>query len=465
MSDILIIDDSVHYCNMLAEHIQHAGHGVSVSHNIADGLKKAQRNIYDVVFLDIQLPDGSGLEILPWLQQLEQAAEIIIISGYGDAKSAEIAITSGAWDFIHKQSSTQSILLSLTRALQYRESKQKSERKIAYHAPDIVGTSSRMKACLDTAAQAASSDVSTLISGETGTGKELFARSIHENSSRHNEPFVVVDCASLPENLVGSILFGYEKGSFTGADNRKDGLIKHADGGTLFLDEIGEMPLDLQKSFLRVIQERCFRPVGARNEVRSDFRLISATNKNLDELVEKNRFRSDLLFRIRALTVAIPPLRERMEDLATLASHFVVKECRLRGREIKGISENFHEAIESYDWPGNVRELENAIYGSVSKAGAEPVLFAKHLPINIRVPVAQASIPNHSQEGYNANSDIDVSLSELKPIKEMRMNFEKAYLRELINQSEGNIEKACSISQLSRPQVYSTLKKHGLRLK
>ncbi len=465
MSDVLIIDDDADYCGMLAEIIQQAGHGVSIAYSGKDGLSKAIEDEYDVVFLDIKLPDGSGLDILPSIQQAANAAEVIIISGYGDEQSAKIAITSGAWDFIGKQSSSQTILLSLKRALQYRQSKRKTEQKAAFHAPDIIGGSAPLKASLEFAAQASHGDVSTLITGETGTGKELFARCIHENSERNDKPFVVVDCASLPESLVGSILFGHEKGAFTGAENRKAGLIKQADGGTLFLDEIGEMPLDLQKSFLRVIQEHRFRPIGSQEEIGSNFRLISATNRNLDELSQRGAFRSDLLFRIRALTVALPPLRIRMEDLKLLVCHFVSTECRLRGKEIKGTSECFHEALELYQWPGNIRELYNAISGAVAIAESEPVLYAKHLPSNIRVSVVQASVFSNEGSPFEQPHFEKTESNNLGTIKEEREHFEFWYMTRLIKVSNGKIETACALSGLSRTHVYAMLKKYNLNLK
>lgn len=465
MSDILIIDDDADYCGMLAEIIQQDGHGVSVAYSCKDGVRKALDEEFDAIFLDIKLPDGSGLEILPVIKQAENAAEIIIISGYGDEESAKIAITSGAWDFISKKSSNQTILLSLSRALLYRQSRHKAENDLAFHAPEIIGRSSALKVSLDEAAQASHSDLNTLITGETGTGKELFARCIHENSDRRDRPFVVVDCASLPENLVGSILFGHEKGAFTGAENRKIGLIKQADGGTLFLDEIGEMPLDLQKSFLRVIQEHRFRPIGSQEEIQSGFRLLTATNRNLDDLVKKNAFRSDLLYRIRALTVTLPPLRQRMEDLQFLVCHFVSSECRLRGKEIKGTSECFHEALEMYDWPGNVRELYNAISGAVAIAESEPVIFAKHLPTNIRVPIVAASVSNNQVSKPDDPSFMKTESSSLGTIKEERENFEQWYLSRLITESNGKIEKACALSGLSRTHMYAMLKKYNLQLK
>ncbi|MFP4501518.1 MAG: sigma-54-dependent transcriptional regulator [Candidatus Hydrogenedentota bacterium] len=468
MAEILILDDDVGFCGMLAEHIQRAGHGVSVAHTLTDGLKRAAEGGFDVVFLDIRLPDGSGLDAIPDFRTGAVPPEVIIITGFGDAESAELAIQHGAWDFIQKESSIQVILLSLTRALQYRESRSAVPPRIVFYAPELVGRSHCFRACLEMAAHAASSEASVLLAGETGTGKELFAKAIHENSPRSTGPFVVVDCTALPANLIGSLLFGHEKGAFTGADQKVPGLIKQAHGGTLFLDEIGDMPLDIQGSFLRVLQERRFRPLGARDEVSSDFRVVAATNRDLDQRAQEGAFRRDLLFRLRSLMITLPPLRDRMDDIDALAAHFVARECALYGGQIKGIAEDFSEALRSHEWAGNVRELANAVAGAVARAGGDPVLFAAHLPPHIRVPLARAAAtpeqPPPAQD--NTRTPVAVDLREaFAPLREMRDQFEAEYLKELSRRAEGNIESACQLSGLSRPHVYSLLKKHGLKLR
>ena len=235
-----------------------------------------------MVFLDVRMPDGDGLAMLPLIQAARSAPEIIIMTGFGNASGAELAITSGAWDYIEKGSSVKEITLSLVRALEYRKQKRSSNstRNVVMLKRDaIIGISPAIKACLEQVAQAAECDASVLVTGETGSGKELFARAIHENSRRAPKPFVVVDCAALPDTLVESLLFGHEKGAFTGAEQSRSGLVAQANGGTLFLDEVGELPLSMQKAFLRVLQEHRFRPVGSHREVCSDFRLVAATNR------------------------------------------------------------------------------------------------------------------------------------------------------------------------------------------
>ena len=275
MAKVLVVDDDHVLCEMLTDQLQRIGHeSVSVT-RLDKARELARASDFDVVFLDVQMPDGNGLEALPEFKKMPSAPEVIIMTGKGDQDGAELAVRSGAWDYLEKPTVVKEMFLPLARAIQYRDEK----RKAAYHAvalkrQDIVGSSVSLAKCLDLVAKVAPSNVNVLISGETGTGKEVFARAVHENSQKAASNFVVVDCASLPENLVESILLGHKKGAFTGADKADIGLIKQADGGTLFLDEIGELNLNIQKKFLRVLQEQRFRPVGGEKEVTSNFRLI-----------------------------------------------------------------------------------------------------------------------------------------------------------------------------------------------
>ena len=262
MIKVLIVDDDIMLCKMLRTLIEDMRYKVVVSNTLHDGLDMIARESFDVVFLDVQLPDGIGLDAVPVIRESSDAPEVIIMTGAGDPDGAELAITSGAWDYIEKPSSMKQMILPLMRAVQYREGRMATSIPVLLKRDRIVGSGQSLMASLEKLAQAAMSNANVLISGETGSGKELFAHSIHENSTRAANIFVVVDCAALPETLVESILFGHVKGAFSGADNTSKGLIKQADGGTLFLDEVGELSLSMQKSFLRVLQEHSFRPVG-----------------------------------------------------------------------------------------------------------------------------------------------------------------------------------------------------------
>ena len=502
MASVLIIDDDKIICDILSDIVKQMGHDVICAFSLKDGLKEAYSKAFDVVFLDVRLPDGNGLNALPEIGQTPSLPEVIIITGKGDPDGAELAIKSGAWDYIEKPSSIKQITLPLVRALQYRE--EKTSKPVGVLKLDgIIGKTPQMKACFDLVAQGANSDAGVLITGETGTGKELFAQAIHANSPRANKSFVVVDCAALPETLVESVLFGHEKGAFTGADRAQEGLIRQADEGTLFLDEVGELPMPVQKAFLRVLQERRFRPVGGKKEIKSNFRIIAATNRDLHEMVKDGQFRNDLLFRLKSITMNLPSLREHREDIGELTLSYIIKLCKRYGMETKGFSPEFLEMLVVHDWPGNVRELVNILEGALAAARYSPILFPKHLPVHMRVHAAQTSVGNgltclratHRQGGKDsqiegsglsapacpgtadrcdaqaglswspsaigfASGECRAGLSTLREFRETGIaELERQYLKELTLLTQGNVKKACQISGLSRSRLYTLLKK------
>lgn len=463
MARVLIIDDDEIFSEMLSDVVTRSGNSASRVATIREGLKDVLSGSFEVVFLDIHLPDGNGLDILPKIRDTASSPEIIIITGYSDSNGAELAIKNGVWDYIEKSSSIKEITLALVRAIQYREEKTLGQSPVALRQEGIIGSSPHIKSCLNLVAQAAHSDASVLITGETGTGKELFAWAIHNNSRRSNRNFVVVDCASLPQTLVESILFGHEKGAFTGAEKARDGLVKQANGGTLFLDEIGELPPSLQKSFLRVLQEHRFRPLGADKEIESDFRLVSATNKDLNRMVEEGKFREDLLFRVRTLNIDLPSLRGRPEDIKELLVYYMAKLCERYGIGIKGFSPEFLNALIAYDWPGNVRELVSTLEKAISDAFQEPTLYPKHLPTDIRVKLKKTELTAERVTPNRVDGPMPHSLKFFPALKDYRedaiLQTEKQYLENLIKHTEGNIKEACRISGLSRPRLYALLKK------
>lgn len=302
-----------------------------------------------------------------------------------------------------------------------------------------------------------------LITGETGTGKELFAWAIHKNSPRTNKNFVVVDCTAFPETLVESMLFGHEKGSFTGAVEARDGLIKQAGGGTLFLDEVGELPLCIQKKFLRVLQDHRFRPIGSQKEIESNFRLIAATNRDLVAMTQSESFREDLLFRLKSFHLDLPPLRERTQDIKELAMYHIAKLCEDYGKEIKGFSPEFFETLVAYDWPGNVRELINTMQNTLDLAIDAPILFPKHLPTHLRIQVARASVNNNSSAREDIREGM-ASSQRLSKLKDFHQTVEKQYLQDLISLARANIKEAIQISGMSKSRLYGLFKKHNLSL-
>jgi len=355
--------------------------------------------------------------------------------------------------------------LQIARALQYHEKKSQTNPRAILRREGIVGGSPELEACLDLVAQMANSDVNVLITGETGTGKELFAKTVHRNSARSTKNFVVLDCAALPENLVESMLFGHEKGAFTGAEKPRVGFMKEADGGTLFLDEVGELPLTVQKDFLRALQERRFRPLGSNKEIESDFRLVSATNRDLGGMVQSGQFRKDLYFRIQAVTIEVPALRARPGDIKEISSHHIAELCERYGTETKGFSPDFFDALTVYDWPGNVRELLNTMERVLAIARFEPTLFPRHLPTELRVHQARASVSKKGteKETYSKEDSQVLTLPKLQAVRDTALaNAEKQYLHDLVLLTERNIKEACRISGLSRSRLYYLLKKYGI---
>jgi two-component system, NtrC family, response regulator len=469
MADILIIDDDRLICDTLSSVVRDRGHIPTCAFSRKEGLEAAAARSFDVVFLDVRLPDGSGLDIVQALRETPSSPEVIIITGFSDVDGAELAITHGAWDYLEKSASIDEITLPLERAMQYRTERQSKARPTALKLEGIVGSSPQMRTSIELLAQAAASDANVLVTGETGTGKELFSWAIHRNSPRAGKNFVVVDCASLPETIVESVLFGHERGAFTGADKSKIGLITQADGGTLFLDEVGELPPSIQGAFLRVLQERRFRPVGSVKEVASDFRLIAASNRNLDEMVREGRFRKDLLFRLRTFTIVLPPLREHPEDIKELASSYLTKLSMRYGKGMKGFSPDLLDILLDYDWPGNVRELINALERAIAAAGASPTLFPAYLPAEIRIKVKRDQVGEAGETVADRAIAAPGSGRSLPSLQEHReaevARAEQQYLEELMARTDGDIREACEVSGLSRSRLYGLLKKYGIGTK
>jgi two-component system NtrC family response regulator len=472
MASILVIDDEPGIRDLLHTLFGDLGHNCKTASSLKQGLALAVSDMWDVVFLDVRLPDGSGLDILAEIRGCQGNPEVIIITAFGDKDGAEIAIINGAWDYLQKPPSIDQLQLALDRALQYRKQKQAVINRSMFDRSGIVGQSPALLECLDLLAKAAPSEAPVLITGDTGTGKELFARALHKNSTRANGPFVVVDCASLPENLVESVLFGHAKGAFTGAHKASVGLVGQADNGTLFLDEIGELPVLLQTKLLRVLQEHRYRPVGLHTEHTSDFRLTAATNRDLQLLVDKGHFREDLLYRLKAYHIKLPPLEQRRQDIKDLTMHFLEQLCSRYKIPPKGISQDFFQMMEAYNWPGNVRELSHTLEMVLTLAIDESNLFARHLPKEIRAQGIAANLKPATEQYTKQQESVDKpqpGCLKLPSFKDYRYHaverVEKEYLELLAARSNGDITQAMQISNLGRTRLYNLLKKHRVSLK
>lgn len=462
MANVLIIDDDKLICDWIASVVTQLGHHPVSVRRLQEGLGKLESESFDIVFIDVHLPDGSGLDSLSKMRSTLSFPEIIVITALGQPDEAELAITSGAWDYLEKPASFDAIKLPLLRALEYRSERRPGNMATVLKRDGIIGDSPKITICLELVAQAAGSDANVLITGETGTGKELFAKVVHANSHRAKRNFVVVDCTALPETLVESVLFGHVRGAYTGAETSEEGLIKQADGGTLFLDEIGELPSSIQKRFLRVVQEHSFRPVGGRREIASDFRLIAATNRNLETMVREGRFREDLLFRLRTIVIDPPPLREIPGDIKKLTIVYMNDLCQRFGIIAKRASPEFWEIMNAYPWPGNVRELIQALEKALISAKEEPMLFPKHLPTYIRIHVARSAFPPKlaGPGESEMRPDLPKTPPQLKEIRKAAVaEAERRYLKDLISYAGGDKKEACRISGLSRSRFYTLLRK------
>lgn len=457
MARILLIDDEQMMHVLFADVAAGMGHRFEAAGSLSEGWAKAESGEHDVVFLDVLLPDGNGIEELNRYKTLPSSPEIIVITSYGDSTGAATVLEQGGWEYLTKPLTVDKIEQSMRDVVAYRENR--APMSALHSRPSgIIGSSTRLMQCLSKIDEAARMDVTAMIYGETGTGKELFAKAVHERSSRSGRPFVTLDCASLSPTLIGSQLFGHVRGAFTGADRSRDGVIAQAHGGTLFMDEIGELPLEMQASFLRVLETGQFRPVGSQKERESDFRLVAATNRDLEEMARLGLFRSDLLYRLRGITVTLPPLRERLEDLEPLVRHYVGQACAESGVEEKQISDEFWATLRSYSWPGNVRELKHAVRRALAAAQDGVMIYSRHLPTQVRIKAAQQGLGEAAPVAESAADP-----GGLPKLKDYRDKAERDYVEMLLKETGSSMTQAAEVAGVSRGYLYELLKKHGMK--
>lgn len=473
MTRILVVDDESMIRALVADVGESLGYEVVAAASVSEGLELGRQGA-DIVLLDVLLPDGDGLSLVGTFSQLPERPDVIVITGYGTADEAEKALRAGAWDYLPKPLRVRELSQALSQTVQWRSNRERQNLQNSFLHPDIIGTSPALNEVLLELQEAAASNVNVLITGETGVGKELFACALHANSSRSAGPFITVDCTSLPETLVEAQLFGHARGAFTGADRAREGLIAAADHGTLFLDEVGELPLPVQGAFLRALELHRFRPVGEVREVESDFRLVAATNRNLDDMVGMELFRSDLRFRLRGMTIHVPPLRRRVEDIPLLAGHFTARYCERHGLPPKELSSDCLAMLTAYLWPGNVRELRHTVERACAAAGDGLQLFTRHLPTEIRIALARNRVVNLStppdaalsasvpQSLASVKSPQETSPQRFPTLRDMKARAEKSYLADLLSACSGDVRRAAGIAGVSRGHFYELLKKYEL---
>ena len=385
---ILIVDDEKIQLEMLKGFLVKQGYGVETAEDGQKGLEKFKRGFFDLILSDYRMPGMDGLQLLKEVKRLDREAAVVIMTAYGTIDAAVEAMKAGAFDFITKPLELDGVLIRIQKVergvrLERENRELKEQLREKFKVDFIISVSPRMEDALNLAKRVAQSPATVLILGESGTGKELIARAIHYSSLRADKPLIRVNCAALPENLLESELFGHEKGAFTGAVARRIGRFEQADQGTVFLDEIGDLSLPLQVKLLRVLQEKDFERVGSSQTIKADIRVIAATNRNLEEAISKGTFREDLYYRLNVVTITLPPLRDRKEDVPPLIEHFLKKYSRENKKEVTSLSKETRDLLLHYNYPGNVRELENFIERAVVLCRGN-TLTTQDLPLNLR---------------------------------------------------------------------------------
>jgi DNA-binding NtrC family response regulator len=465
-----LVDDDVLLCDLLQRWLEGEGFEVAVFHDGESCLTALTGILPDVVCTDLSLPGIDGLETLERIKAHHPRMPVLVMTAHSGVESAVHAMKSGAYDYLVKPVERTKFVTEITNAVERSQMSirlTQLEREAEGRAyPGIVGQSRPMRELFRRLDRVAASDITVMIHGESGTGKELVARAIHGQSSRSYQPFVAVSCAAIPESLQESELFGHEKGAFTGATSRRQGCFERANRGTLFLDEIAELSASLQAKLLRVLQERAFQRVGGSTEIHSDFRLIVATHRDLAAEVRNGKFREDLYFRIVVMDVAVPPLRDRADDIPELVAHFLAQARGKPGEQTPEVSPDTMAALMAYDWPGNVRELQNAIERAMVECDGKTI-HPHHLPANLRGRGQQVGVaPSQHTEPTSAAVRPDLQAEPAaafdEPAKTMD-EIEREAIAAALARSNGNISKVVRELGIGRTTLYRKIKKYGLR--
>jgi len=476
---ILVVDDEANIRKVLSAMLKREGYEAIQAVDGADGMAQLKLNEVASVITDLRMPEVDGMTLLKHVAHHYPDIPVIVLTAHGSVDNAVEAIKLGAFDYLTKPFDRDGMKATVAKAVRQFEANQKDVSSgrsesgeagnVSLHDIDeeagrfgIIGRSSVMQEVYDVIARVADTPSTVLITGESGTGKELVAKALHANSSRSDQPFIKINCAAIPENLVESELFGYEKGAFTGATTSKPGRFELADEGTLFLDEIGEVPLEMQVKLLRVLQESQFERVGSVQTTEVDVRLIAATNRDLQKEIENNAFREDLFYRLNVVPITLPPLRSRTEDLPLLVRHFIARNNERLGREVEDITEDAIAVLKGYPWPGNIRELENLIERTLLFIDGS-VVDADDLPAEI----LQASENSPSQVPVISPIHLpapDGPVPGLKEVvKETTSQLERQYIIRALDETGGNVTQAAKLLQISRKSLQNKMKEFDLR--
>jgi len=447
---ILVVDDDSSMCELLEDGLREQGHDVETQRDAQHALSALDERNFELVLTDLNMPGMHGIELCRRIVEQRPDVPVLVLTGFGTMESAVQAMRAGAYDFITKPIDLDALALVLRRALDCRALREEIRRlrreiDLSHGFPGLLGESPAMHQLYELLARVAETETSVLVTGESGTGKEVVARSIHQRSARRERPFVAINCAAMPEQLLESELFGHVRGAFTDARTNKTGLFVQANGGTIFLDEIGDMPIGLQPKLLRVLQERRVRPVGATSEVPIDVRVVAATNRDLEQAVEERRFREDLYFRINVIHLELPPLRARGNDVLLLAQHLLEHHAKKSQRAVLGLTPAAAEKLVRYSWPGNVRELGNCMERAVALAKYDQIR-AEDLPDRVRT---------HKSSYVIVASD---DPSELVPMDEV----ERRYVLRVLAAVNGNKATAARILGFDRKTLYRKLERYGV---
>ena len=454
---VLLIDNEEGLCRMMEQVLLDSGYLVRAYTSPVKALEEFNPGAWDIVITDIKMPGMTGLEVLQKVKALSKEIPVIIITAYATVEMSIQALRKGAYDMLTKPFEPEELVYRVKNALQQahleeenRELRREIEEKLQFD--NIIGASGALRNLLDKVSKVAGRDTSVLITGESGTGKELIAQAIHYHSARKDKKFMAINCGGLPESILESELFGCRKGAFTGATENRQGLLEASNGGTLFLDEVGNLPMNVQKTLLRFLQEHEFTRVGDTSPTRVDVRVISATNSDLKEGVKKGEFREDLYYRLNVVNLHLPPLRERTDDIPLLAAHFIHLQNIKFGTTIKGFEKKSMQILCTFEWPGNIRQLKNVIEACMAMEGSEYISWDT---LGQVIELPEGSLPEEAQAGPVFSEDL--------PYTAALERFERDLLRDLLKKHGGAVDLASKEAGMNMATLYRKIKKYGIK--